>query len=96
MAEAIVRYNPERSLCEVQIGSSDDETWGPLDAGEAGHVLVDEDEPADRYYVALSDDEGLEPGTVYRLEPLETEIEEDVAIEEPEEELEEETDNGNR
>ena len=86
-------------MCEVQIGSSDDETWGPLDAGEAGHVLVDEDEPADRYYVALSDDEGLEAGTVYRLEPLETEIEEDLPIEEPEteEELdEEEADNGNQ
>jgi hypothetical protein len=85
MADAILRYNPDRLLCEVQIGMSEDDTWGPLDATEAGHVLVDE-ETGKAYYLALADDEGLTADTLYELEPVATDIEEGAEIEEAEEE----------
>jgi len=92
--QATLRYNPDRTLCEVQIGSNDEDTWGPLDGEQAGHVLIDEDS-GQQYYVALSDDEELTAGTVYKLEPLETEVEEDVEISDEEEEDEpEEPQNG--
>ncbi len=94
MANAKLRYNPDKSLCEIQIGDSEDDTWGPLhaseSASESGYVLLD-DESGDAYYFSLTDDEGLSPETVYRLEPLATEIEEDVEMEDEDEEEEEET-----
>ena len=90
MSEATLRYNPDRSLAEVQVGPSEDDVWSPLDATEAGHVLVDE-ESGESYYLALTDDEGLTPDTLYRLEPVEITVEEDVEIESEDEEEEEET-----
>lgn len=77
MAQTTIRSNPDRSLYEVEI---DDDAWGPLDGGEAGHMLVDDQGNA--YYLAVSDAEDLEPGTLYQLTPVEAEIEEDVEIEE--------------
>jgi hypothetical protein len=84
MADATLRYNPDRSLCELQIGTSEDDIWGPLDASEAGHVLVDE-ETGKAYYLALTDDEGLASDTLYELEPVTTDLEEGAEIEETEE-----------
>ena len=80
--QANLRFNPDKSLCEVQYGGEED-VWGPLDATEAGHVLVDE-ETGDAYYLALTDDEGLTAETIYKMEPLETKIEEGVDLEEDE------------
>ena len=91
MADAKLKYNPAKSLCEVQIGPSEDDTWGPLDASEAGHVLVDE-ESGEAYYLSLTEDEGLSPDTLYRLEPVVTELEEDAEMEEDEDEDEDEED----
>ena len=95
MAEATIRYNPDRSLCEVQIGTSEQDTWGPLDADDSGHFLVDE-ESGDLYYLALGDEEGLTPDTLYRMEPVETDTEDGVEIESDEEDNDdpEETANG--
>jgi len=89
MPKATVKYNPAKTLCEVQIGDSEDDTWGPLDATEAGHILVDED-TGEAYYLALTDDEGLTPETLYKLEPVTLEIGEDAEMEEEDEDGEEE------
>lgn len=86
--QANLRFNPDKSLCEVQYGGEED-VWGPLDATEAGHVLVDE-ETGEAYYLALTDDEGLTAETLYKLEPLEVEVEDGVDIGAEEEEGEEE------
>lgn len=87
MADAIVRKNPDGSLCEIEVAG---DTWGPLDATEGGHFLYgDEDEI--KYYVSLSDD-GLSPDTVYELTPIDTEIEEVAEIEEEDEDDEDEDD----
>lgn len=96
MAQATVRYNPDRSICEVQSGESPDETWVmEIDDDEAGRILVD-DETGKQYYLALSDEEGLAPDTVYELVPLETEVEEGVEleVEDEDEDVDEETSNG--
>jgi hypothetical protein len=77
---AIVRYNPDRTLCEVQIG---EDVYGPLDATEIGHTLIDDD-AGEAYYFVI-DEDGLASDTLYRLEPMETEVEEGVEFEEAEE-----------
>jgi len=92
---ATLKFNADRSLCELHL---DGDEWGPLDASEAGHFLLDDDS-GDAYYLALTDDDGLIPDTLYKLEPVTIEVEEGAEIETEEEDEGDEDDsaeNGKR
>jgi hypothetical protein len=92
MAEpAIIRYNPGHKQLEIQEPSG--EEYGPLDYPDSdGDNLVYMLDDPDNLFVAVLDGgyDGLEENTLYRLVPVDTDVEEVDVFEPAEEEGEEE------
>ena len=96
---AKIRINSDSSLLEIETPEGD--VYGPLEfpepdnGGDLGEVadpifLVDEDNPENSFIATVSAYEGLKPNTLYRLVPVETEVELNAELEEDDEEDEEE------
>ena len=88
---AMIRYNSDRSQCEVEL--DDGTEFGPLDTSAGGILFLTTDNGA-HYALVVSDDE-LETDEVYQLTPVGAEIEEDAELGSEEEEGEETAENGN-
>jgi len=70
---AVIRFNPDRSKCTVEVGDCEFEA----DVADASTVFLFDAE-ANKHYALVINEEDLEPDTVYELVELETvEAEED-------------------
>lgn len=90
------RINADSSLVEIETPEGD--VYGPLEMPTAELMdedadpifLVDEDNPENSFIATVSEYEGLKANTLYRLVPVETELELNAELEEDEDDEEEE------
>lgn len=76
---ASIRFNPDRTLCEVVV---DGVTFGPaqLESADETQVVCRDPDDGSLYIAILKDFEGLQANTVYQLVELETTTRYDVEM----------------
>lgn len=72
---ASIRYNSDRSQCEVEL--DDGTEFGPLDTAAGGILILIDD---DRQFALVISDDQLESDELYQLTPLGAEVEEGAEL----------------
>jgi hypothetical protein len=78
--QAVIKMNPEKTLVEIE--TPDGQEWGPL-AWPSDQLVVMSQQGSEAFLAILEGYDGLKSNTVYALVEVETLVEEDDTLTDP-------------